>query len=153
MNPTFSLSAAEALTLPASKTAAVAARSVLLIIHLHSGYYLKSGTRRPHEPLSETEKSTVWHKNCPERRRRCRASGPRPRDQNKHDDGREIRQRRHELRGDTEAERLHVQLQDGHGAKQVGADGKPSRPPGGEHDQRQRDPAAARRHARNEERR
>ena len=48
---------------------------------------------------------------------------------------------------------LRMKLQDRHRAEQIGADHQPARPPRREHHQRQRDPAAAGGHARNEERR
>ena len=45
-----------------------------------------------------------------------------------------------------------VQLKDRHGAEQICPDHEEARPPRREHDQRKRDPSAASRHARNEER-
>src|ERR1700722_19432866 len=56
MNPTFNLSAAEALRLPASRTAAAAASSFFLIINLHAlGVKLHSKRGAPLQPHPETQ--------------------------------------------------------------------------------------------------
>ena len=69
------------------------------------------------------------------------------RDDGEHQDGGEIGQHRHHLRGHADpAHALDVELEDGHAAEQVGAGQEPHGLPGGEHDQSQGDPAAARGH-------
>ena len=66
------------------------------------------------------------------------------RDDGQHQDGGEVGQHRHHLRRHADpAHALDVELEDGDAAEQVGAGQQAQRLPGGEHDQRQRDPAAA----------
>src|ERR1700746_3683391 len=112
MNPTFNLSAAWAAPkLPASRSAAAAARIVFLMIDLQTFgvdlYQLR--TWRPHRASPKKGVLTVGHKNGTERGRCGGAAGAGARQQHQHDHGREIRQRRHELRGDADARALRMQ--------------------------------------------
>ena len=102
--------------------------------------------KRPNAPAGH---SPIRHEHHTQRRRRGGpGSATRPGNQHENDDRGKIGQRRHQLRRNAEPERLGVQLQDADGAEQIGAGDQPSRPPGGENHQRQRDPAAAGGHAR-----
>ena len=67
-------------------------------------------------------------------------------DYDQHDNGRRIGQRGQKLRGQTDAERLRMQLADGHGTKEIATGENPPGPPGSEDDECERDPATAGRH-------
>src|SRR5258708_25548235 len=118
MNPTFNLSAAKAPvdavppTMPASRSAAAAARNVFLIINLQTvGVNQSSRTWRP-IAHARNFKSAVGYEHGSERGRRGRAAGTRAREQHQYDDGCKIGQGRHELGRDSDAGALRVQLQD-----------------------------------------
>src|SRR3569623_2344278 len=107
MKPTFSLSAAEAaLMLPASKSPVVSARSVFLIVYLHT--VGERHTPRHARPIAHAADidSMVGHAHGAERGRRGRAAGARARQQSQDDHSREIGQRRHELRRNADAPAL-----------------------------------------------
>src|SRR5580692_1975896 len=154
MKPTLSLSAACApnrLAPAVSITAAAAMRIFLMVSPDTKGWTDDPDAPAPHRVRFGYLSIGYEH------RSQCRGSGrtagPRARNQNEDDDGGEIRQRRHELRRNSKAEALRVQLKDGHRPEQIGADHQPARPPRREHHQRKRDPSTAGRHARDEERR
>src|SRR5450755_4999840 len=123
MKPTFSLSAADALPPipPASRSAAAAAaKNVVLIVNLQSVGENQGPSAAPHRARSETAKSAVRHEHGSERRRGGRSAAARTRDQNQHDHGGKIGQGGHELRGNTDAGALGMQLQDGDRSEQIG---------------------------------
>ena len=78
---------------------------------------------------------------------------PVARDDHQHDDRRDVGQRRQQFRRPGYAQHLALQLQDRHAAEQPCAEQHAIGPPRREHDQRQRDPAAASRHVLHPERR
>src|ERR1700676_2924693 len=100
MNPTFNLSAAEAplLIVPASSSAAAAAKSVFFITNLQTVGGNVSPERRAPSRTSGIGKSAVGHEHGAQRGGRGRTAGTGARQQHQNDDGREIGQRRHELR-------------------------------------------------------
>src|ERR1700687_3339865 len=121
MNPTFNLSAAEAPLpmLPASRSAEAAARSVFFIVNLQTiRGERQSRTRRPIAHDLDT-KSAVGYEHGSQRGGRGRAAGACPREKHQNDDGREIGQRRHELRWNSDTRALRVQLKDCYGAEQI----------------------------------
>ena len=92
--------------------------------------------------------SAVGMERLAQRRRRVEADRGRvARDDRQHDDGRDVGQHRQELRRDRHAQRLRLELRERDAAEQIRAGQHAPRLPGREHDQRQRDPAAARGHA------
>src|SRR6185369_9994756 len=153
MNPTLSLSAAEAPNRPApvASTAAVAA---MRILRMHFSVLLTGETSLPMRGAPSRAlraRLPVGHEHGPKRRWRSRAAGSCTRNQDKDNDGREIWQCRHQLRGYADAPALRMQLKYRHRAEQIGADHQAARQPRCEHDQRQRDPPAACGHAGDEE--
>src|SRR5574340_808623 len=83
-----------------------------------------------------------------ERGRRVQADGGGvARDEREHENRGEVGQHGEQLRGDREAHRLRLELRQRDGAEEIRSGEQPPRLPRGEHHQRQRDPAASRRHA------
>src|SRR5258708_1897111 len=110
MNPTFNLSAAEAplLILPASRSAAAAARSVFFIVNLQTvGGNDSPGRRAPSRTPGDTN-SAIGHEHGSQRGGCGRAAGAGAREEHQNDDGREIGQRRHELRWNSDTCALRV---------------------------------------------
>src|ERR1700730_18365307 len=104
MNPTFSLSAAEApLPMPpASKSAAAAAKSFFLIVNLQTAGGTTVQDAAPHRAHPVFE-SAIGHEHGAQGGRRSRAAGFGTRNQHEDDDRCEIGQRRHELRRNSDA--------------------------------------------------
>src|SRR5882672_976152 len=131
MKPTLSFSAAEApnrLAPAVSITAVVAMRSFLMgfLLTLRGGLALPMRTR----PIARFGYLSIRHEHRSQGRGRGRTPGSCARNQNENDDRCQIRQRRHELRGNTEPCALRVQLEDRHRAEQIRADHETGWPPG-----------------------
>src|SRR5882757_5781057 len=99
MNPTFSLSAAEAPNRPAP-VASIAAVAAMRIFFMDFSVLLTGGRSlpvrgAPSRALRACKSLSIGYEDGPERRRCGRAAGSCTRNQDKNDDGGEIRQCRH----------------------------------------------------------